>query len=203
MSDNPVSAEKSRLRQYHRQLRDQISQAQRTAESDGVRRVVLELAELSAAARVFVYASQGSEVQTYTLIEDLLAMGKAVAVPRLEDVSAGTMRAVPITSLKQLAPRPEHFGLLEPPAKAPAWGDDTARDAETLVLLPAVAVSPRTGRRVGSGAGYYDRYLAQHPASAAVALVYEAQLVDEVPAEPHDRGVAVVVTPARAIRVAG
>ncbi len=68
-----------------------------------------------------------------------------------------------------------------------------------LVFVPAVAVSA-SGLRLGRGGGSYDRALARaRPGTAAgtavVALLYDGELLDEVPAEPHDERVTAVLTP--------
>lgn len=68
-----------------------------------------------------------------------------------------------------------------------------------VVLVPAVAVD-RTGVRLGRGGGSYDRALARvGPAILTAALLYDGELVDSVPAEPHDQRVRAVVTPARGL----
>lgn len=72
-----------------------------------------------------------------------------------------------------------------------------------LVVMPGLAFD-RTGRRLGRGGGYYDKFLHAARARAAqrcwappllVALSYRSQLVDRVPVEPHDVGVDAIVTP--------
>lgn len=84
-------------------------------------------------------------------------------------------------------------GLREPtgPRLGPA-----AIGAAELVIVPAVAVD-RRGFRLGRGGGSYDRALARVGArTLTVALLHDGELVDVVPAEPHDRQVAAVITPA-------
>jgi 5-formyltetrahydrofolate cyclo-ligase len=64
-----------------------------------------------------------------------------------------------------------------------------------LVVVPALAVD-RRGVRLGRGGGSYDRALAlAAPAALVVALLYDGELVDALPAEPHDRHVSAVITP--------
>src|SRR6185436_17688255 len=71
-------------------------------------------------------------------------------------------------------------------------------DAITLcyaVLVPAVAVD-RAGIRLGRGGGSFDRALSRvSPGTPVVALLYEGELCDSLPAEPHDRPVSAVLTP--------
>jgi 5-formyltetrahydrofolate cyclo-ligase len=88
---------------------------------------------------------------------------------------------------------PGRFGLLEP--VGPRLGP-TAIGTADVVVVPALAVS-RAGVRLGRGGGYYDRAL-RHARDGAlvVAVVFDDEVVDEVPAEPHDHRVDVVVTPA-------
>ena len=84
---------------------------------------------------------------------------------------------------------PGRFGLSEP---AVDLGVDTIRDAD-LVLCPALAVD-RTGTRLGRGGGSYDRALARTSAPV-VAVVYDTEIVDTLPAGPHDRPVTHALTP--------
>ncbi len=87
---------------------------------------------------------------------------------------------------------PGRFGLLEP--VGPRLGP-TAIGTADVVVVPALAVS-RDGVRLGRGGGYYDRALRHARAGAlVVAVVFDDELVDEVPWEPHDHRVNAVVTP--------
>jgi 5-formyltetrahydrofolate cyclo-ligase len=84
------------------------------------------------------------------------------------------------------------FGLLAP--VGPRLGP-TAVGAAQVVVVPALAVA-RDGVRLGRGGGFYDRALRHVRAGAAVvAVVFDDEFVDELPAEPHDRRVSAVVTP--------
>ena len=87
---------------------------------------------------------------------------------------------------------PGRYGLLEP--RGPRLGA-TAVGTADVVVVPALAVA-RDGIRLGRGGGYYDRAL-QHarPDAVVVALLFDDEFVDELPAEPHDRPVTAVVTP--------
>ncbi|MEV0427987.1 5-formyltetrahydrofolate cyclo-ligase [Micromonospora sp. NPDC050495] len=83
-------------------------------------------------------------------------------------------------------------GLREP--TGPRLGPAAIGSAD-LVVLPALAVD-RHGRRLGRGGGSYDRALARVPtATPTVALLHDGELVEAVPAEPHDRPVGAAVTP--------
>jgi 5-formyltetrahydrofolate cyclo-ligase len=92
------------------------------------------------------------------------------------------------------------FGLLEPagprqPAAALATAD--------VVVVPALAVAA-DGTRLGRGGGYYDRALAHaRPGAVLVAVVFDEELLDAVPAGPHDRRMTAVVSPSAGWRQLG
>ncbi|SNS68815.1 5-formyltetrahydrofolate cyclo-ligase [Geodermatophilus saharensis] len=87
---------------------------------------------------------------------------------------------------------PGRYGILEP--AGPRLGPTAVGTAE-VVVVPALAVD-RDGTRLGRGGGWYDRAL-QHvrPGAVVVALVFDDELVDRLPALAHDRPVTAVVTP--------
>ncbi len=70
--------------------------------------------------------------------------------------------------------------------------------APDVIILPAVAVD-RHGNRLGRGAGWYDRLLANYPSAISITPVYDVQLLDSIPHEAHDRLVDIIVTPSRTI----
>jgi len=84
------------------------------------------------------------------------------------------------------------FGLREPTGpRLPA----SALAAADVVVVPALAVAGN-GTRLGRGGGYYDRALAHARADAVlVAVVFDEELVEAVPAGAHDRRVTAVITP--------
>lgn len=86
--------------------------------------------------------------------------------------------------------------------RAPAHGSVRPLSDAQIVVTPALAVDQR-GVRLGRGGGGYDRALA-HKATGAlvVALLWDGELVARLPAEPHDRPVAAVVSPTRTVRLA-
>jgi 5-formyltetrahydrofolate cyclo-ligase len=67
------------------------------------------------------------------------------------------------------------------------------------VLVPALAVD-RVGVRLGRGAGCYDRALARvGPQVPTIALVYDGELLDEIPADSHDQRVRMVARPSAGV----
>ncbi|MFE5816522.1 5-formyltetrahydrofolate cyclo-ligase [Streptomyces sp. NPDC056479] len=155
----------------------------------------LDLPELAHARVVAAYVSVGSEPGTLALLDALRARGVEVLLPALlpdNDLDWGAY-----TGADSLA-RVRHGGkmaLLEPAGER--LGPEAVTGAD-VVLLPGLAVDAR-GLRLGRGGGSYDRVLARLERAGArpvlVVLLYDSEVVEHVPEEPHDRPVHAVVTP--------
>jgi 5-formyltetrahydrofolate cyclo-ligase len=68
------------------------------------------------------------------------------------------------------------------PDPAPDW-----------ILVPGLAFD-RAGRRLGYGAGYYDRLLARLPGVPRIAVAFSIQVIDQIPVDDHDLPVDILVT---------
>lgn len=66
-----------------------------------------------------------------------------------------------------------------------------------LVLVPALAIDQQ-GNRLGKGKGFYDRFLASY-SGVCFAVVFDEEVLTELPIESHDRAVSGVITPKRTI----
>ncbi|MGA5446216.1 5-formyltetrahydrofolate cyclo-ligase [Streptomyces umbrinus] len=155
----------------------------------------LELPELAHARTVAAYVSVGSEPGTRALLDALHARGVRVLLPALladNDLDWGAYAGE--GSLVSVQHRGK-MALLEPAGER--LGPDAVLTADA-VLLPGLAVDAR-GMRLGRGGGSYDRVLARLDRAGAdpalVVLLYDSEVVDRVPEEPHDRPVHAVVTP--------
>lgn len=74
-------------------------------------------------------------------------------------------------------------------------GNDTVDMNEIeLVVVPAVAYDKK-GNRLGRGKGFYDRLLSESKATK-IGIGFEFQIVDDVPAEPHDVPMDIVISSA-------
>ena len=72
-------------------------------------------------------------------------------------------------------------------------GDDVVDvDDIELMVIPAVAFD-RKGYRLGRGKGFYDRLLSTSKATK-IGVGYEFQLFDDLPSEPHDVAMDMVIT---------
>ena len=157
-----------------------------------LRDAVLALPETQMAGTVAAYVSVGTEPDTRGLVYALWKRGAYVLLPLLRPDNDLDWASYEGPDSLAAAPR----GLLEP--TEPPRGPGAVASAD-LVIVPALAVD-RRGRRLGRGGGSYDRALARvGGAVPTVALLYDDELVDEVPAGPHDQPVRLVAQPAQGI----
>ena len=156
----------------------------------------LALPELAGAGTVAAYVSVGREPGTRALLDALRARGVRVLLPVL--MTDNDLDWAVYTGAEHLVAAGR--GLLEPDGMR--LGPGAVLDADA-VLLPGLAVDGR-GMRLGRGGGSYDRVLARLSAAGAhpalIVLLYDDEVVERVPEEPHDHPVDAVVTPAGARR---
>jgi 5-formyltetrahydrofolate cyclo-ligase len=193
----PVLAErKSLLRKDLLAARSGLTAAERKAAGTALRAAVLELHEIGMAGTVAAYFSVGTEPETAGLLFALWKRGSYVLLPVLRDDY--DLDWASYEGPDSLASGPH--GLLEP--AEPRRGVAAIASAD-FVIVPALAVG-RDGHRLGRGGGCYDRALARvGPAVPTLALLYDNELLDEVPAGPHDLPVRAVAQPARGITRVG
>ena len=187
-----VAAEKAALRRRLLASRARLSPDQRAAAARALRDAVLELPQVQMAGTIAAYYSLSSEPDTHGLVYALWKRGGYVLLPLLRpDADLDWASYEGPDSL-----RPGPRGLAEP--GEPARGMDAVTRAD-LVLVPALAVD-RGGVRLGRGGGSYDRALARvAPGIPTIALLYDGELLDEVPADDHDQRVRLVARPSAGI----
>ncbi len=145
------------------------------------------------ASWVFGYIDMLGEVQTREMIAQAYRDRKEVAIPRIEGEELSFYQYHGHT--QDLLPN--QFGILEPD---PVWTyvDPAALGQHSILILTPGLAFDRRRQRLGRGKGFYDRFLARVrglPVSAtAVGLAFTEQLLEEVPAAPHDLPVDGIVT---------
>jgi 5-formyltetrahydrofolate cyclo-ligase len=186
MTDVPeVGAAKSALRAHHLARRHARSRAERDTAAAAVSAALLRgLAGIRALAAYVPAPEEPGHGRLPAAFAELRAQ---VLLPVVPAEGAELCWAVDTGRLA-----PGRYGLSEPvgPRLPPA-----AVGTVDVVVAPALAVS-RDGVRLGRGGGYYDRALRHvRPGAVLVAVVFDDELLDDLPVEPHDRQVTAVVTP--------
>ena len=172
--------------------RRQLTAAERAGAGRDIRDAVLSLPETQMAGTVAAYYSIGSEPDTHGLLFALWKRGSYVLLPIL--LPDGDLDWASYEGPDSLRPGPRS---LREPAEPPR-GTDAVTSAG-LVLVPALAVDP-SGLRLGRGGGSYDRALARVGTQVpTLALLYDTELVPNVPAGPHDQRVRMIARPAAGV----
>jgi 5-formyltetrahydrofolate cyclo-ligase len=187
-----LRSRKIALRRHLVANRNKINRPVRNATTGSLRDAVLSLPEIQMAGTVAAYMSVGTEPDTGGLVYALWKRGTYVLLPLLRadhDLDWASYEGP--DSL-----RPGPHGLLEP--TEPPRGVTAVTSAD-LVIVPALAVD-RGGMRLGRGGGSYDRALARVGAAVpTIALIYDDELLEEVPAGPLDQPVRMVAQPGEGI----
>ena len=194
VADGEVAGEKAALRRRLLADRARLGPDQRAAAGRALRDAILGLPQAQMAGTIAAYHSLASEPDTHGLVYALWKRGGYVLLPLLRPDS--DLDWASYEGPDSLRPGPR--GLAEP--SEPPRGPDAVARAD-LVLVPALAVD-RSGVRLGRGGGSYDRALARvGPGIPTIALLYDGELLDEVPAAAHDQRVGLVARPSAGITI--
>lgn len=164
--------EKKELRTKMKLLRESLNEAEVLEKSKTIHRTLFSLPEFNKYDNVFIYNSFKNEVDTQFIIDKLLALGKNVYLPKLENKRMFTVKInkdtkYGLNSLKVEEPIGEKIEL-----------------QNFVAILPCLAVD-RKCNRLGFGGGYYDRFLSNHNC-LKIALAYDFQIFDTIPSESFD-----------------
>lgn len=136
---------------------------------------VMQTRDFLDASAIYVYMDCKGEVCVRLLLETAWRLGKRTAAPKV--TGPGQMKYYYIESYADVAE-----GYCDIPE--PVTGRE-AREEDALLIVPGVAFD-KNRHRCGYGQGFYDRYLAEHTAHPTIALAFDFQIVDEVPAGRYD-----------------
>lgn len=193
MDDAPVS-ELFELKNAIRKQAHENRKAQ--LDKDSVSKKIVErfmqLDEYAAAKTVMFYVDVRDEVRTRQALPAAIASGKRIVVPYCVD---GELELFWLEDMDEL--ELGMYRILEPTASMRTVERKKLQPTDLdLVMVPGVAFD-RNGGRTGHGKGYYDKLL-QHARLDAplIALSFECQLFDKIPAESHDIFMDKVVTEA-------
>ncbi|MEQ1826495.1 MAG: 5-formyltetrahydrofolate cyclo-ligase [Pirellula sp.] len=150
----------------------------------------MQLDEYQAAKTVMFYVDVRDEVRTRQALPEALQSGKRIVVPYCVD---GELELFWLENMDEL--ELGMYRILEPKSEMRSIKSKRFQPTDLdLIMVPGVAFD-RQGGRTGHGKGYYDKLL-QHARLDAplIALSFECQLFDKIPAESHDIYMDKVVT---------
>lgn len=177
-----ILTDKRKIRQVVRAEIAKLSAEDKHTLSSQIFSKIGELDEVEQASVVALFISLADEPETAEFIEELLHKKKRIVIPRIEgnemnfyDISEGVAKGA--------------FGIMEPIATTlinPSEID--------VMIVPGVAFT-RSGTRLGRGKGFYDKYLSRNGFRAkTIGVGYPCQMVVELPTEPHDKQLDLIVT---------
>ena len=142
----------------------------------------LEETDLQQASCIALYHAIPGEVQTAGVIEKWYRK-KRLLLPLIKGNDLQLLLYAGKESLKTGV-----FGILEPSEDCEAVPESEI----DLIIVPGVAFD-RQHNRLGRGKGFYDRLLSTLDVPK-IGICYDFQLKDQIPAEPFDRKMDLIIT---------
>ena len=171
--------DKKELRRYIREQKRHFTPQQLGEMSLGIMSLLLSNSHIQKADAILMYHSLPDEVDTHSALDQLLAMGKKVLLPKV--VSETEMTIHEYTGQDSLQPS-EPYGILEP--TTPELSIVNCQ-LSIVIVVPGMAFD-KHGHRLGRGKGYYDRFLSRIPNIYKIGVCFPFQLIEKVPSEPTD-----------------
>lgn len=161
-------------------LKAQMTEAEKSAQSESVWSRVENLESFLSARTILLYSSLPDELDTSAFIARW-ASSKKILLPVVEGENLVLKEYVPGRT------EPGYRGIMEPDSSLPAINPSEV----DLAIIPGVAFDA-TGGRLGRGKGFYDRLLPSL-GCPTIGVCWACQLVPAVPADPHDIKVGAVI----------
>jgi 5-formyltetrahydrofolate cyclo-ligase len=190
-----IADAKRAMRAELRERRQFQSQSARDAAAQGIRDQLDALVERLGARSISCFLSIPTEPGTREFVAGAVERGIRVLLPitradGLLDWSVATRDGDIAEGM---------FGLPEPVGEV--LGPIAVNDVD-LLIIPAAAVD-RGGMRLGWGRGFFDKTIGSMEKCPPVyAVVFDSEVVDEVPRDIHDQPVTGIVTPTQTITLA-
>jgi 5-formyltetrahydrofolate cyclo-ligase len=147
------------------------------------------LAMVPPGATIGLYREDAGEAPASRYARFFFEAGHALALPRITALGEPMRFHLHTDPFGGTDLQPGNMGLMQPAADAPEVVPD-------VLFMPLVGFTGN-GERIGQGGGFYDRFLAEHPATIAIGMAWDVQKVDALPLEPHDMKLTAIVTPTR------
>lgn len=181
---------KKECRQKYLTLRNEIPASQKAEFDKILTDRILSLPEFESAECILLFASVGSEVDTWGLFSECIRQNKKVYFPKcIDGENMEFLRAVSKNGFTV-----GKYGIPEPTSDE-KYVSNSKND---LSLIPALAVG-KDFSRLGYGKGYYDRFLKDFK-GISVCPVYSELLCESVPTDKFDIPLKIIITPTESIR---
>ncbi|MBI4843255.1 MAG: 5-formyltetrahydrofolate cyclo-ligase [Nitrospirae bacterium] len=191
---------KKKLRTDLLTKRDSIDAELKKAKEASIEKKLFALSGFKKSDSILLYASFRSEVSTIGFLQDVINLNKRLIMPRV-DPAKKKLRLFEVKNVSELTPG--YMGIPEPGIMK---NREVSLEEIGLVIIPGTGFDLK-GNRLGYGGGYYDRLLSYESKMLSeaghiktVALAFEEQIGESIPAEPHDIKVDIIITDRRVIK---
>lgn len=172
---------KSELRATIKRLKANIDDETKINDAQMVDSIIEKSLWFQLATKILTYHSLPDEIGTHRHIERW-HKAKQLFLPRVIGEELDVIKYSPSLT------RQGSFNITEP------CGDNNINPQELdLIIVPGVAFD-LNGNRLGRGKGFYDRLL-NNTNALKIGIGYDCQLLEQIPAEPHDVKMDAVITP--------
>ena len=180
---------KHKIRNTIKELMKSHSDLEKSQKSDIIKKKLFNEEIFKKAKVVMFYVSLKDEVNTLSMIDEAVKMGKRVCVPVIlkdeKRLIAGEIKDRERDLEKQ------HFGIYQPIA---GHVREVPLEDIDLVVVPGIAFD-KNNVRLGRGHGYYDRFLCGLPKrTKTIGLAFDFQVVESLPQDSHDVPVSKTIT---------
>lgn len=180
--NDKMEPNKKQLRQDIKALKKEQDKTSWDEKSNAIFSAIEHMDVFKNATSILCYWSLPDEVQTHSSVTTW-AKSKKVFLPV---VKGDDLDLVLFEGIEKMEAEPV-FGILEPKSSIKASVNDI-----DIIIVPGVAFD-KSCNRMGRGKGYYDRLLSASRATK-VGVGFDFQLVEQVPTEPHDVQLDLIVT---------
>jgi len=192
---NHLDKEKIRDEIIHE--RDKLSKEKVIKKSKIIGEKLFSLSAFKEAQTVLFYVSFRNEVETYSLIEKSLFLGKRIVLPRVNRENK-ELALYEIHNLEEL-----NLGAWGIPEPDPEKTKIVPLEEIDAVIVPGV-VFDENGNRIGYGGGYYDRLLSKiykmrKDKVVFIGLSFDFQVKKRIPQETSDVKVNFLLTEKRSL----
>ena len=177
--------EKQELRAQLKEKRNAISPDEKKRMDRAIVERIAASREFRDASAVLLYAPHGSEIDLLPLARLSRKIGKTVAFPRC-DTASNTMQFYILEPDARLVMGA--YRIPEPAPNAPLC----QLDEHTLCILPGLTFD-KSGKRLGYGKGYYDRFLSNF-SGLSIGVTFASLVAERVPTDKYDVPVDVIIT---------
>lgn len=170
------TSDKNGFREAAEAIRKAISPEEKSGRDEKIAAKILRSEKYERASMLLLFAAVRGEPDMKSLAQAALSDGKTVAYPACGE--KGVMKFRSITSLSEL--KPGKFGIPEPSDGC----QEITVTPGTLCIVPGLCFSP-DGKRIGYGAGYYDRFFETHECYK-IGVTYKELVFDRLPQDGRD-----------------